>query len=599
MKNPIVLVALSELQESVPLGVDIQGLSLVVLKQADQISVFEGRCPHQGTLLSEGWVADGKLVCRTHQWKFDCLTGEKVKDAKVCLKKFTSQMDQGKILVDQDELFAYKKQSLHISGDSHKSETQALLHPSKLPGPKGLPVLGNLLQINNNTIHQQVEAWSKTYGNLFKIYLGGRLFIISADPEFNLYLLKIRPHSVSRSNRLHHIMKDFGIVGVFNAEGEQWRRQRQFVMQGLAQKHLRQFFPTIASVTDRLRKRWQKSAQKGEVIDIQNDLMRYTVDVTTSLAFGYDMNTLEKEKDVIQDHLEKIFPTMNRRLYMPFAYWKYFKFPSDKKTDKALEEIRKYGEGIIRETRLKIEQNPELEENPSNFLEALLVAKDEDGSKFTDDEIYSNVFTMLLAGEDTTANSIAWMAYYLTEYPEIARKIREEVDQVLGKDLVLEDFNLGKDLSYIDAFALETLRFKPVAPINGTLLLEDIPYKGYLFPKGTTILVASRPGSQLESHYPDSLSFKPERWLDPEFRKQDRFNIPFGSGPRLCPGRSLALLEIKVAVAMMVKNFDLERIPQKEEVKEHLAFTMMPRNLSIKLRERKAMEVLNPPSHAD
>ena len=587
MKLPTVLLSLNELEENNPQGIDIEGVSLVIVKQQDQIQVFDGKCPHQGTLLSEGWVADGNLVCRTHQWKFDCLSGEKVKDAKVCLKKFTSKVENNQVWIDRDEVLAFKHKNQQSTTAHKPQHIDKKKFFNALPGPKGLPFLGNLFQIESNGIHRTIEKWSEEYGTLFKMNLGKKYFLISTDPELNLHVLKIRPQSVSRNNHLHTVLEEFGVIGVFNAEGEQWKRQRQFVMQGLANKHLRQFFPIIVHVTQRLLNRWKDSAETTQVIDIQNDLMRYTVDVTTNLAFGYDMNTLEKEKDLIQEHLEVVFPAIYRRILAVFPYWRYFKLPQDRKLDKAIIEIRKFIDKILADSKHKIEQNPDLLENPSNFLEALLVAKDEDGSTFDDDEIYSNVLTMLLAGEDTTANTISWMAYYLTEYPEIAMKIRKEVDQVLGDKALVDDFALSKELSYIDAFALETLRFKPVAPLNGTFTLEDITFKDVVIPKGTTLVVASRPGTRLASHYESPDSFKPERWLDPEFRKKDRYNMPFGSGPRLCPGRSLALLEIKVAVAMLVKNFDLERVDTQKEVKEHLAFTMMPKNLSIRLKPRK------------
>ena len=92
--------------------------------------------------------------------------------------------------------------------------------------------------------------------------------------------------------------------------------------------------------------------------------MRYTVDVTTNLAFGYDMNTLEKEGDVIQEHLEKIFPMINRRINAPFPYWRYFKLPADRALDKSLVEIRETITGFVTRGRARLAQNPELAEHP-------------------------------------------------------------------------------------------------------------------------------------------------------------------------------------------------------------------------------------------
>ena len=84
-------------------------------------------------------------------------------------------------------------------------------------------------------------------------------------------------------------------TGVFSAEGEDWKRQRRLTAHALDAQHLRQFFPTLIKVTERLKNRWNAAADKQSAVDVQQDLMRYTVDVTTNLAFGYDTNTLEKE----------------------------------------------------------------------------------------------------------------------------------------------------------------------------------------------------------------------------------------------------------------------------------------------------------------
>src|SRR4030095_13057918 len=161
------------------------------------------------------------------------------------------------------------------------------------------------------------------------------------------------------------------------AEGEDWKRQRRLTAHALDAAHLRQFFPTLMKVTERLRKRWESEADKGSAVDVQQDLMRYTVDVTTNLAFGYDMNTLEKEGDVIQEHLEKIFPMINRRSNPGVAYWRYFKLPTDRELDKSLVAIRETITGFVTRGRERLAQNPDLAIRPTNLLEAMLGAHDE------------------------------------------------------------------------------------------------------------------------------------------------------------------------------------------------------------------------------
>ena len=184
---------------------------------------------------------------------------------------------------------------------------------TELPGPKGLPLVGNLLQLDLKQLHRVLERWGDEFGALYKFELGQRPVVVVTDPELNQTILRNRPKLYRRLGTIESVFQEMGITGVFSAEGEDWKRQRRMTAHALDAQHLRQFFPTLIKVTERLRNRWKVAADKQSAVDVQQDLMRYTVDVTTNLAFGYDMNTLEKEGDVIQEHLEKIFPMINRQ----------------------------------------------------------------------------------------------------------------------------------------------------------------------------------------------------------------------------------------------------------------------------------------------
>ena len=229
---------------------------------------------------------------------------------------------------------------------------------TELPGPKGLPLLGNLLQLDFKQLHRVLERWCDEFGTLCAFELGLRPVVVVADPELIQHILRNRPKLYRRLGTIEPVAKEMGIAGVFSAEGEDWKRQRRLTAHALDANHLRQFFPTLIKVTERLKNRWNSAADKQEAVDVQLDLMRYTVDVTTNLVFGYDMNTLEKEGDVIQEHLEKIFPMIDRRIHMPFPYWRYFKLPADRALDKALVAIRQTITGFVARARARLAQTP-------------------------------------------------------------------------------------------------------------------------------------------------------------------------------------------------------------------------------------------------
>ena len=182
-----------------------------------------------------------------------------------------------------------------------------------LPGPRGLPLLGNLVQLDIKRAHTILERWAEEYGDFYRLRLVRTDVVAISAPTLIDQILKDRPGRFTRIGIMRDAFLDTGINGVFNAEGADWRRQRKLVMQALNTDHLRKYFDRLDQVAARLQRRWQRAARDGTPIDVQGDLKRFTVDVTSGLAFGADLNTLEDEGDVIQHYLDKIFPVMARR----------------------------------------------------------------------------------------------------------------------------------------------------------------------------------------------------------------------------------------------------------------------------------------------
>jgi cytochrome P450 len=372
-----------------------------------------------------------------------------------------------------------------------------------------------------------------------------------------------------------------GFNGVFSAGGDAWRKQRPMVMAGFDPGRIKAYFPGLVKVTERFARRWQRAAAASESIDLQADLMRYTVDVTAGLAFGADINTIESDADVIQSHLDKILPALFKRLMSPFPHWRWFK---DRKLEKHLHALQSAVTQFIAQARARMDANPALRAQPANLIEAMIAARDTEGSGLDDADVAGNVLTMLLAGEDTTANTLAWMIYLLSRHPEALRRARDEVS---GKDL--GKYENASALPYLDACINETMRLKPVAPIIMLEPIKDTKAADIELPAGTLIMCLMRAGATDERRFPDAQAFAPERWLSgPSSSSAKRVAMPFGAGPRLCPGRYLAMLEMKMVVAMLLARFDIESVtaPNGEEAREHLAFTMSPVGLRLVLRSR-------------
>ena len=464
-----------------------------------------------------------------------------------------------------------------------------------LPGPRGLPILGNSLEIDPSRLHLIAEEWSRKYGDYFRVRLGGRELFVVKNLEAIGQVLRDRPEGFARTQRMNEIAREMGFDGLFSVNGEQWRRQRPMVMAGLDPAHIKSYFPALVRVTQRFAKRWQRAAAKGEAIELQADLMRYTVDVTAGLAFGVDINTLESDQDVIQRHLDKIFPALHRRLLSPFPYWRWLSLRAERVLAQHLRELHRAVDGFIAMARQRMETDPSLRTRPANLIEAMIAARDTEGSGLKDADVAGNVLTMLLAGEDTTANTLAWMTYLLTRNPEAMQRARDEVDRIIGGQGIPAQYEQLSALAFVEACAHETMRLKPVAPLQMIQAARDSVVAGIKVPAGQLVMLLMRPAATDEGNFPRALSFEPARWLADgapgrAASSAKRASMPFGAGPRLCPGRYLAMQEIKMVIAMLLGGFEIESVgtPDGGEPEERLSFTMVPTGLRMRLKPRRA-----------
>ena len=556
-----------------PHAVAANGLDLVIVRSSQGLRAFQGRCPHQGALLGEGEIDGGALVCRNHRWRFDVNDGRR-QDGPECLACYPVTEQDGDVFVDVPQRAA-------APADAAAKRTIA-----DLSGPRGWPVVGNLFQLDLARLHEVLEGWAREYGPLFRYRLGSHWVVVISDPGMIEQALRARPQTFRRLGNVEPVFREMGVAGVFSAEGAAWRSQRRLTMEALSPRHQRGFYPRLRSVATRLLARWEREAQSGEPVDVVDDLKRFTVDITTLLTFGYDVNTLEQGDDVIQRRLEHVFPAFTRRLFALIPTWRIIRSPADRRLDRALGEIRMWLEQLVHDARQRLVADPGRAAQPSDFLEAMISATDESGRPFPDDVIFGNLMTMLLAGEDTTAYTLGWAVHELCESPASVSALQRELDSMLGAARVPEDFESAQRLTFAGAVANEAMRLRPVAPVlylqaNHATTLGDLFLRG-----GTAIALLTRRPAIDEQHFDRPQSFLPERWVTPSGTHDPSAHLPFGSGPRLCPGRTLALLEMKLVLATLFRNFDVERDGRAGDVREHFSFTMSPVGLRVRLRPR-------------
>ena len=318
--------------------------------------------------------------------------------------------------------------------------------------------------------------------------------------------------------------------------------------------------------------------------------MRFTVDAISGLAFGADVNTLESDDDIIQRHLDKIFPAMFRRLFAPFPTWRWYRTRADRELDASVVKVNAAIDGFVAAARRRLAADPARRAAPANLLEAMIVAADDPGSGITAGEVSGNVMTMLLAGEDTTANTLAWAIWLLSTHPDALAKAREEVDA--ASDPATWTHERFAEMRWLEACANETMRIKPVAPSLTLQALRDTTVADIRVPGGTLVFLAMRSDSLREAYFDAAASFRPQRWLEtenaPNAASANRVSMPFGAGPRVCPGRHLAMLEMKMALATLIGRFEIEAVatPAGGEPDERMSFAMGPSAMAMRLTPR-------------
>jgi cytochrome P450 len=207
-----------------------------------------------------------------------------------------------------------------------------------------------------------------------------------------------------------------------------------------------------------------------------------------------------------------------------------------------------------------------------DVLAMLLHARDEDGASMSDAELIGQATVLFIAGHETSSNALTWTLFLLSQHPQVLGDLRDELHGVLRGDAPAAA-QLGR-LPLLDRVVKESMRLLPPASIS--LRVSTAPFKlgPYELPRGTTVFFSQYATHHMPELYPEPERFLPERWLaiDPPVYEY----LPFGAGPRMCIGATFALLEIKIALAMIVQRYQLALQPGAR-IDRRLRITLSPR----------------------
>ncbi|WP_053979456.1 cytochrome P450 [Marinagarivorans algicola] len=456
-----------------------------------------------------------------------------------------------------------------------------------LPSPKEHWLKGSLGQFKPDEIHTYFYTHAKALGDMYKIRLLNKPVVVVSNAAVVFDILKQRPSRYRRAKSIALTYKNARIHGAFSSEGEQWRNYRQLLAPAFKPKYIARMLPIIQKSVMRFVAHIEQAPQP---LDIQVPLQRLIVDITSELALGYDINSLSNPDNQLQDHLNIIFEHLSHANTPP-AFYSRLVQPCPKTLAISLAYVRKNILSLIRTTKSQLTP----EHAPNTILEALLLAKDEQGQTFSEDMIYRNIISLLSAGEDTTASTVAWAVYYLAKNPSVQQSLRNEITANYPQKGTLQWQDLENFPLTLGA-CQEALRLAPAIPF---LLLEplgDEVINGVYVSKGTTVAVLLASDNHNASLFKDSEQFHPNRWpaFTDEQKKQASIALsPFGGGPRLCPGMQLSLIKQKVILIELLKHYTLT-LDSTVPVTSHYRLAAAPSHLKVKTAKVATTRVAPP-----
>ncbi len=371
--------------------------------------------------------------------------------------------------------------------------------------------------------------------------------------------------------------------GVFFMNGEKWRKHKMLLSKKMLRPpQINAYIPRIDAIATEMvdlikrARNSDKNERYMEVDDINMELFKWSFETVTNFLFDRHFHALSKkppEKSIeyvknVRNFLENFFEAS----FIPAKFNQYIQIKAFKEFHRSFLSLYDFAEELIEErlNDLKCNQDNPDYESESGLIPFLLAS-----NQIASDEISSSIVDTLFAGIDSTSNTMQWMIYHVAENTDIQQAIRDEISHIRPGAPVQES-SLQK-VPLLQAAIKETLRLYPVIMQTPRVLHEDTVISGYHVPKGTCVFIMNYGIGRREDLFPNADSFMPERWLRKDNRLEvDAFSsIPFGFGVRMCVGRRLAELELKILLIKILQNFRLE-VPRNHTVRPYLRGTNVP-----------------------
>ncbi|WP_276282694.1 cytochrome P450 [Halorussus caseinilyticus] len=443
---------------------------------------------------------------------------------------------------------------------------------SSPPGPRGEPLFGSSRRYARDPF-RFLSALEQAYGDVVQFDLGPLNTYLLTDPADIERVLVSEVETFRKPDFQNDALGDLLGKGLLLSEGQQWRKQRQLANPAFDVNRVMAFADRIVAHNDDLLADWSD----GATVNVEQDMTQVTLAVIVDLMLGTDLDDRR-----VQTIREALMPLGARFEPDPvrFAAPQWLPMPGDSEYRTAVETL----EGVIADIvadRRGTHGDPETDEGPNDLLSILLRAQDR--GEQSDRQIRDEVMTMLLAGHDTTALTLTYTWYLLSQHPEVERRVHEEIEDVLdGDPPTMADV---RDLTYVERVVDEAMRLYPPVYTMFREARESVELGGYRVPEGAAIMLSQWAMHRSERHWENPDAFDPDRWTRDVDRPRFAY-FPFGGGPRHCIGKHLAKLEAKLILARTAQRYRLE-YTREGEPELWPTLTMHPRNgMPMRVHER-------------
>jgi len=430
------------------------------------------------------------------------------------------------------------------------------------PGPRYYTPFGALSTLRRNPLQFYMDA--AKFGDIVRVQMGPWFHHFLTHPDHIKHVLQDNNQNYGRSIFMKMLKPALG-DGLLTSEGDFWRRQRRLAQPVFHRQRIAAFATIMTEAAESMLQRWHPVAVSGQPLEIMAEMSNLTLGITGKALFSSDISPdemMSAQKGFLEhfNHRFKHFFTVPERIPTPrnHRFWK------------VVRTMDKVAYGIIAERRHSGQDKGDL-------LSMLLCARDEEtGEGMNDKQLRDEVTTFLGAGSETTAVTLAWTWYLLSTHPEVDRKLRAELAEVLsGCTPTAEDL---PNLKYTKMVIEEALRLYPPAWGMSRHALGDDKVGGYHIPANSVVVLSPYVTHRLPAFWENPEGFDPERFTPERSAGRPRYAyFPFGGGPRQCIGNEFALMEAQLVVATVAQKYHLYLVPGHPVV-PYPIFTLRPRH---------------------